>query len=536
LLILLFIFIQKNVSLVYMEISHQDLILINANIITLDPFSPQASWVAIKNDKIVTTGHGKDWKNFKHKNTSIIDCSGKTVLPGLIDSHFHLVSYAKSFVTSDLSPGKNVHSISDIQSIIKNCSRNRPSGQWIFGRGYNEFYLAEKRHPNRWDLDKAIAGHPVRLTHRSGHVHILNSLALKLVGITRETGDPDGGIIERDLKTGEPTGLLYEMGDFLSDQIPALASAELEKGVQTANQKLISMGITSIQDASSRNDSDNWEGFKSWKKSGMLQPRVNMMLGFQTFEKNGHLLLSTNLNENQLRFNAVKIILDDTTGRLHPAQTELNRQVHAIHKAGLQAAIHALEEKAIAAACEAIQFALEKSPAKDHRHRIEHCSVCSPDLARKILSLGITVVTQPAFIYFHGERYLDTVPDEQLKHLYPIRTLLDQGINVAASSDCPIVSPDPLIGINAAMHRLSATGDIVGGREKIQSSAALQMYTLNAARATFEEAIKGTISAGKLADLVILNADPTRLTADEFKNLQIDKTIIGGQVVWEKKR
>jgi len=130
-----------------MELSPQNLILINANIITLDPFSPQATWVAIENDKIVTTGFGKDWKNLSDKNTGIIDCSGKTVLPGFIDAHLHLVSYAKSFVTSDLSPGKNVHSISDIQSIFKNCSRNRPSGQWIFGRGYNEFYLAEKRHP-----------------------------------------------------------------------------------------------------------------------------------------------------------------------------------------------------------------------------------------------------------------------------------------------------------------------------------------------------------------------------------------------------
>jgi predicted amidohydrolase YtcJ len=517
-----------------MELSPQNLILINANIITLDPFSPQTTWVAIENDKIVTTGYGKDWKNLKNKNTSIIDCSGKTVLPGLIDSHFHLVSFAKSFVTSDLSPGKNVHSISDIQSIIKNCSQNRPSGQWIFGREYNEFYLSERRHLNRWDLDKATPGHPVRLTHRSGHVHVLNSLALKLVGITRETGDPDGGIIERDLKTGEPTGLLYEMGDFLNGQTPPLAPAELEKGLQKANQELISLGVTSIQDASSRNNTEQWKLVKSWKKSSLLHPRVNLMMGIYAFQNKSKNYPSNGLNENQLRLGAIKIILDDTTGRLHPSQSELNEIVFEVHQAGQQIAIHALEEKAVKAACEAIQFALEKSPAKDHRHRIEHCFVCPPDLARKIASLGITVVTQPAFIYFHGERYLDTVPDEQLKHLYPIRTLLDQGINVAASSDCPIVSPDPLIGMNAAMHRLSATGEMVGGREKIQSTAALQMYTLNAARATFEEAIKGTISAGKLADMVVLNADPTRLTADEFKNLKVDKTIIGGKVVWEK--
>ena len=270
-----------------MELSAQNLILINANIITLDSSCPQATWVAIENDKIVATGCGKDWKKLRNKNTDIIDCSGKTVIPGLIDAHLHLVSYAKSFVTSDLSPGQNVHSISDIQSIIKNCSRNRRSGRWIFGRGYNEFYLAEKRHPNRWDLDKATPNHPVRLMHRSGHAHVLNSMALKLVGITRETGDPEGGMIERDLKTGEPTGLLYEMGDFfLSDRMPPLAPAALERGLQLVNEELISRGVTSIQDASSRNDTKQWKLLKFWKESGILSARVNLMMGIYAFKKN----------------------------------------------------------------------------------------------------------------------------------------------------------------------------------------------------------------------------------------------------------
>jgi predicted amidohydrolase YtcJ len=436
-------------------------------------------------------------------------------------------------VTPDLSSNKNVHSISDIEAMIKRDACKRPSGQWIFGRGYNEFYLLEKRHPNRWDLDKATADHPVRLTHRSGHAHVLNSIALKLVGITRETGDPDGGLIERDLKTGEPTGLLYEMGDYLYDRIPALARAALEKGLQLANRNLLSHGVTSIQDASSRNDTEQWNLFKSWKESGILQPRVNLMMGIDGFKKNARQSGLKTFNENQLRWGAVKIILDDTTGRLHPSQSELNAMVLEVHQVGKQIAIHALDEKAVKAAGEAIQFAIEKFPAKDHRHRIEHCAVCPPDLAREIASLGISVVTQPAFIYFHGERYRATVPPEQLKHLYPIRTLLDQGINVAVGSDCPIVSPDPLIGIQAAMHRLSSTGDRVGGSQKITPAAALQMYTLNAARATFEETVKGTLTPGKLADLVILNEDPTRLTADGFKNLRVDKTLIGGKIVWE---
>jgi len=519
-----------------MEISRQNLILINANMITLDPLCPQASWVVIKNEKIVTVGKGNDWKTYKNNHSRIIDCHGKTVIPGLMDAHLHLVSYAKSLVIADISPAGNVHSISDIQSIIKNESQKRPAGQWILARGYNDFYLSEKRHPERRDLDKAAPDHPVRLTHRSGHAHVLNSRALNLVGITRDSGDTEGGIIERDLKTGGPTGLLYEMGDFLSEKIPPLSPADLASGLGDANRELVSRGVTSIQDASSRNNIDQWMRVKSWKESGLLQPRVNLMMGISAFQKSDGNYPLGGLNQNQLRWGAVKIILDDTTGRLHPGQPELNAMVLEVHQARRQIAIHALEEDAVKAACEAIRFALEKLPAKDHRHRIEHCSVCPPDLARTIASLGITVVTQPAFIYFHGERYLATVAEEQLKHLYPIKTLLDQGINVAASSDCPIVPPDPLFGINAAMHRLSEAGDIVGGNQRIRPGAALQMYTLNAARAAFEESIKGTITKGKLADLVVLNADPIRLTADAFKSLQVEMTIIGGKVVWEKER
>ncbi len=344
------IFIQKNMSLVYMDISHQNLILINTNIITLDPFSPQATWVAIKNDKIVTTGHGKDWKNFKYKNTGIIDCRKKTVIPGLIDAHLHLVSYAKSFVTPDLSPGKNVHSISDIQSIFKNCARNRSSGQWIFGRGYNEFYLAEKRHPSRWDLDKVTPGHPVRLTHRSGHAHVLNTLALKLIGMTGETGDPEGGMIERDLKTGEPTGLLYEMGDFLSDRVLPFAPAELEKGLQLGGIELISLGCNKCPGCIIPQRYAAIRNFQSWKESGILQPPVNLMLGIYGFKNNNKQYHSIKLIENQLRLGAVKIIVDDTTGQLHPSQSELNEMVFEVHHAGQQIAIHALEEKAVNAA------------------------------------------------------------------------------------------------------------------------------------------------------------------------------------------
>ncbi|UCH22098.1 MAG: amidohydrolase [Deltaproteobacteria bacterium] len=517
-----------------MKFSPKYFILINTNITTLDPSFPKATWVAIENDKFFKIGYGDDWKDLNTKSSHIIDGSGKTVLPGLIDAHLHVVSYAKSLVTLNLGPNKNVFSVSDIQSIIQRYSRNRPPGTWIFGKGYHEFYLGAKRHPNRWDLDKAAPDHPIQLTHRSGHAHVLNSLALKHVGIGKETGDPAGGMIERDLKTGEPTGLLYEMGNFLSDRIPPLKPAELERGLQMANHEFLASGITSIHDASPRNDSKRCNLFKSWKAQGFLQPRVNMMLAYQTFSKNGYQHLSANVDKNQLRPGAVKIILDDTTGQLHPPQKDLNEMVLEIHKAGMQVAIHAIEEESIEAACSAIKYALDRVPRKDHRHRLEHCSVCPPSLAGQIASLGIMVVTHPPFIYYNGERYLETVPERQLDHLYPFRTLLHHGVNLVGSSDCPIVPPNPLIGIYAAVSRMGEKNHILGRNEKISAIDVLRMYTKNAAQASFEETIKGTITPGKLADLVVLNGDPTQLPTDELKRLQVEMTMIGGDVVWKR--
>ena len=177
-----------------------DLIIFNANIITMDPTCPKVKLVAIRNNRILAVGRNQDLKEIKTKTAKIIDCNGKTVLPGFIDAHIHLHSFAESFIALNLEPHNTVRSISDIQKKIRELSQQLPEGTWIRGRGYNEFYLGEKRHPSRWDLDAISTIHPMKLTHRTGHAHVLNSLALKLVGISKETPDPPDGLIERTLK------------------------------------------------------------------------------------------------------------------------------------------------------------------------------------------------------------------------------------------------------------------------------------------------------------------------------------------------
>jgi len=206
----------------------------------------------------------------------------------------------------------------------------------------------------------------------------------------------------------------------------------------------------------------------------------------------------------------------------------------AIHQSGFQAVIHAIEPPAIEAACTAIEYALQRSPRLDHRHRIEHCSVCPPLLARRLASLGVMVVTQPPFIYYSGDRYLKTVSGSQLKYLYPLASLLEHNVHIAGSSDCPIVPPNPLIGIHSAVSRRSETGKAVLAQEGITPLDALHMYTDYAARATFEENIKGSITPGKLADLVVLSNDPTKVPVEEIKDIQVEMTVLNGEVVWDK--
>lgn len=510
-----------------------DLILTNANIITLDPLRPKANWMRIRNGKVLSLGDKGNVGKLTIGKSRIIDCRGKTVLPGFIDAHIHLPSFAESLVIMNLGPSNDIRSISDIQSRIRTFCRDLPSGRWIRGQEYNEFYLAEKRHPTRWDLDQAAPDHPIKLTHRSGHAHVLNSRALELVGISKETPDPPGGIIDRHLETGEPTGLLFEMHTFLSKRIPSLDTQQLERGVMIMNRELLSLGITSVQDATALNDRERWKMVHSWKQRGLLKSRVNMMLGIGGFEHVGIHNFSNQEGHDQLRLSGVKIIVDETTGQLHPPQSELNRMVLKVHGSGLQVAIHAIEEKAIESACSAIEYALGRRSRSNHRHRIEHCSVCPPSLAKRMASLGIMVVTQPAFIYYNGDRYLETVPGEQLQHLYPIRILTKSGIQVAGSSDCPIVPPNPLIGIYAAISRMSERGEIVSAKEGIVPMEAVRMYTNYAARANFEEKIKGSIAPRKLADLVVLNGDPTRIPPDEIKDLKVKMTILNGEVVWD---
>jgi predicted amidohydrolase YtcJ len=507
-----------------------DLILFNANVITMDPAYPSGELIAVTGGKITFVGGNKMLGALKHAGTQVIDCEAKTLVPGFVDAHCHVQAFAEALISLNLSPNAKIKSIQDIQERIRNRAERLPSGNWIRGKGYNEFYLQEKRHPNRWDLDAAAPLHPVKLTHRSGHAHVLNSLALHQVGITDETGDPPEGLIDRDPNTGIPTGILYNHGSYLSGKIPPLDDAEIEPGVAAASQKLLSYGITSVQDASVANGPEQWKRFEYRKTHGMFHPRVTMMTGLDAFSRGDRKLCLSQLDPDELRLGGVKIIADEATGSLHPCQEELSEAVAAIHAAGLQAAIHAIEEPVIEAACNAIDFALRKNPRQDHRHRIEHCSICRPALLRRLAGLGAVIVTQPSFIYRNGHRYLQTVPRDQLEFLYPFGSMLESGLLTGAGSDFPIADPNPLASIFAAVTRKSENGSRLP-QQGIRVLDALRMHTIGAAAASFEEGVKGSLTPGKLADIVVLSDNPLTAHVDQLKDIRVIRTVLGGRIV-----
>ncbi len=510
------------------------LILCNANVITMDPVLPKAELVAVDGEHIASVAGNGMLSALKKPGSQIIDCMGRTVIPGFVDAHCHVLAYAESLVSLNLSPHANVYSISDLQRRISDFCKGQPPGAWVRGKAYDEFYGAEKRLPNRWELDAAAPIHPVKVTHRSGHAHILNSLALKYVAISEESGDPPEGFIDRDPESGVPTGILYGMGGYLARKIPPLNETEMERGVALANERLLSYGITSIHDASSFNGISQWERFEDLKARKIIQPRLAVMMGWEAFEKSQREMIPPGWGKAGFMYGAVKIITGQVTGSLHPTQKELHEHVSSINKAHLQAVIHAVEEPEIEAACNAIAYALDKHPRRDHRHRIEHCSVCPPALLRRIKELGITVVTQPSFIYYSGDRYLKTVPSGQLEHLYPICSIVRSGVPAAAGSDSPVSDPNPLVGICAAVARLTKSGQRVLPQQGVSIDDALRMHTLGAAVAGFEEGIKGSISPGKLADMVILSEDPLTVDPDRIKDIHVTMTILGGRIAYSK--
>lgn len=511
------------------------LILDNACVITCDPRIPRAEAVAIQDDLILAIGSRQEIEGLRNSATRTIDCRGQTLIPGFNDAHCHVFSLVRKLLSLDLSPVQ-VHSIADIKEAVRRQVQLVPEGSWISGTDYNEFYLAEKRHPTRRDLDIVSPNHPVVISHRSLHACVLNTLALRLAGINAGSEAPPGGLIDRDPETGEPNGVLFEMLGYLREKvIPPIAAAELDRGIAQANGQYLSQGITSLGEATVTNDLDQWYTYRRLKEAGLLKSRLYMMFGWEGLQQFREEGWKTGHGDNCLKLGGLKIILSQATGNLLPPQEELNRMVLEADQSGVQVAIHAIEHSSVEAAIAALEYAQRHSPRVNLRHRIEHCSECPPELRKRLARLNPVIVSQPSFVYYSGERYLSQVPAGVQHWLYPFKSLMNKGLVVAGSSDSPVVPNNPLTGILAAITRRAASGQVVQAAEAVSPRQALEMYTINAAYASSEEKIKGSLCPGKVADIVMLSANPLLLPPDEIKNISVEMTVLGGEIVWEKR-
>ena len=508
-----------------------DLILYNARVVTLNPIQPDGELVAVKGSRILYTGRSEDLAWMKGRQTETIDCNQHTLIPGFVDAHCHVLGYSASLVAVDCSP-RRVRSISDLKGAIEKKAAETPPESWIRGTGYNEFYLDGGRHPNRWDLDEVSPGNPVKLSHRSGHATVLNSLGLRLAGIDGETPDPPDGIIHRDPDTGEPTGLLFEMEPHLERVVPRLEESDLLEGLRIANESFVSRGVTSIQDATASNGIEQWTRFDALKKDGVLDPRITLMPGAQHLKGFVEEGASSGWGNDDVNLGHVKLMVTETTGIVQPPIPEIGRLISEAEKAGFPVAIHAIERAAIEAAVTAIEETSLRNP--NAGHRIEHCSECAPNLISRIAKLGVRVVTQPGFIYHSGERYLSEVPTHKQQYLYPLKSLLRAGVLVAAGSDAPVTPPDPIIGMYASITRRCASREALSLQEGVTSREALMLQTINGAYASRQERVRGSIEAGKQADVVLLDKNPLTTAPEELGDIQVLLTMVGGQVVFER--
>jgi predicted amidohydrolase YtcJ len=510
-----------------------DLVLKNTNIITMNPGQPFARLAAIRGDQIIFVGRDEDIESVTGPGTQIIDCENMTLIPGFNDAHCHIFSFIRKQLTLDLSYPA-VKSIAEIKEAIRLKAAITPPGQWINGSDYSDFDLVEKRHPTRWELDEVAPYHPVILSHRSLHGCVLNSQALMLAGIDIATPEPPGGSIHRDIPSGEPDGVLVDLLGYIRYKVmPPLSDSDLEQGITMADRNFVSLGITSLQDATVTNDVKRWQTYKRFKEKGLFRSRVYLMTGTDRLAEFRTAGLDFRTGDDSLRMGGLKIVLGEATGHLFPAQPDLNRIVLEAHRSGCQVAIHAVEPPTIEAAIQALEYAVSQYPDLNSRHRIEHCAESIPALFERLVRLGVVVSLQPPFLYYSGERYLALVKPENIPYLYRVKSFLEAGLDVAAGSDNPVVPNNPLVGVQAAVLRQTAGGRIIAPEERVSPHQALALYTSNAAYASFDEKVKGKIVPGQLADFVLLNADPTRVPAEQISGIKVRKTFIGGKVVWE---
>ncbi|UCD97156.1 MAG: amidohydrolase [Candidatus Bathyarchaeota archaeon] len=508
----------------------------------MNPKRPKASCVAVGCGRILAVEEKKP-SFTESSDATVIDLHGKTVIPGFIDAHVHGVSLGSSLSRINL---RGVKSINEIQKTVKKWIETTADNDWIIGRGWDQDLLSENRYPTKRDLDEASPRNPVLLYRTCGHVCVVNSQALEMAGIDAEShvNELRGGQIDLDSETGETTGILRENAlKLIGDVLPRSNSDELTGLCLAACQKMVEEGITTVHWIVS--SPEELRILSSLEKRNLVPVHIYLMIPAEYLDHLVSLGLTTGFGSNRLRMGCVKVMADGSLGGRTAAleepyvdlptsrgilllsQKQLKKMVRVAHSGGFQLAIHAIGDRTIGIVLETLKNVIQSPADMNRRHRVEHASVLNPKLIEKMQNLGVIASIQPHFIasdFWINER----LGKARARWTYALKSLLESNIPTVAGSDAPVEPISPLKGICAAVTE-NATPS-----ENLTVDQALKLYTFNGAYASFEENVKGSIEVGKVADLVVLSEDPYEIEPEQIKEIKVEKTIVAGEVVYDR--
>jgi len=540
------------------DCANADLVIKHAHLITMDSARRTASAMAVRGERITAVGDESTVTPCIGPHTEVVDLAGKAVLPGFIDVHTHAISWAESLLRNELELGyPAVKSIADVVQAVRQRAAAAPPGQWITGFRWDDAKLAERRYITRQDLDAVSPNNPVYLEHVTGHLGVANSPALQLAGITHDTPNPDGGVIERNA-AGEPTGVVKDNAmRLVTAKVPPDPPELFARAAQRASEEAAKFGLTTIHDVYSgtRPFHDEMRGYQQAYARGWLRIRVQLAPGVTNLadvEALTKIGVHTGFGDSHLKLGAVKMFSDGGMGArtiaIYPPAPEgeptsnlglliwtpedMQKAYLALAAAGWQLSTHAIGDRAINEVLDSYAATLKALNLKEPRFRIIHCGLSTPEVQRRLRDLHVLVDGDPAFVYWIGS-YFARYGAERARWSYPGKSYFDNGIVVGAGSDVPVTPISPWWGLWAAVARKEVRSSaILAPEERVSVMQALEMYTRNGAYIGFEENDKGSLEPGKLADFIVVDRDVLSIPTDDLKDVRVLKTYVGGRVVY----
>ncbi|HEV8600719.1 MAG TPA: amidohydrolase [Gemmatimonadales bacterium] len=524
-----------------------DLIVVNGRVLTQDTALPRAEAIAVKDGRFFAVGSNADIRNVASARTRVIDAARMTVLPGFIDCHCHPSGMSELYEVN-----AKVRTLAELQANLRRKAQDTAAGFWVTGAMFDDTKLDQPL--TRRELDAVSTQHPIAVNHRGGHTSWYNSKALELAGITRDTPDPSNGRFFRDA-SGELTGRVAELARNVFSRVgqreqftPEQRRERARKGMAYISELLTASGLTSVHDLSAT--TDHITAFEDVYRSGELRHRSYLMIRGGAFPQLRDAGVYTGLGDEWLRIGGVKFAADGSAsertmrmstpyvgttdyGILTMTQDEIYAAVDDAHSHNWQVGIHANGDVTIDMVLNAYERALARWPHADRRHRIEHCTLVNPGLIQRIKATGSIPTPFWTYVYFHGEKW-SQYGDEKLRWMFAHRSFLDAGIRVPGASDYGPGPFEPLMAIQSMVTRRDYRGREWGPNQKVSVDEALRIATIHGAYPSYEEQLKGSITAGKLADFVLLAQDPHDVDRNAIKDIKVVRTVAGGRTVHPK--